>query len=401
MTWAVRTEGLGKTYRIRVPGADGALRWVERDALRSVDMEVAPGEVLGVIGRNGAGKSTLLKILSRITTPTRGRALVRGRVASLLEVGTGMHPEMTGRENVSLNGAILGMTAAEIRSRFDEIVAFSGVGDYLDTPLKHYSSGMRLRLAFSVAAFLSAEVLIVDEVLAVGDAEFQKRCVGAMRSGMAGGRTALFVSHNMLAVRSVCSRCVWLKDGGIHRDGPAEDVTAAYLEEFTAVRLERTFDPPAADADAAFLGARVIPPGGGSVGVETGCSVEVTFRSPRPGARLHVTVHVLAEDGVCVLSSASLPVDGEGAPPLAVGDHEARVELPAWLLNAGSYTVTLFLVEDGTRVLRHEEHALAFAVRDSVTDRAAWYGRWPGVVRPRLRWDVRPLDARRAGGPPR
>src|SRR5215468_3971739 len=198
-------------------------------ALRDVNFEVKSGEVLGIIGRNGAGKSTLLKILSRITEPDRGRAILRGRVASLLEVGTGFHPELTGRENIYLNGAILGMTRAEIARKFDEIVAFAEVERFFDTPVKRYSSGMYVRLAFSVAAHLEPEILVVDEVLAVGDAEFQKKCLGKMGEVAEGGRTVLFVSHNMSAVSHLCTRCVLLQDGHVGADGDVGSVIAKYM----------------------------------------------------------------------------------------------------------------------------------------------------------------------------
>src|ERR1700720_1398949 len=198
-------------------------------ALRDVSFEVQQGEALGIIGRNGAGKSTLLKILSRITEPTAGRISLRGRVASLLEVGTGFHPELTGRENIFLNGAILGMTQREIRNKFDEIVAFAEVKKFLDTPVKYYSSGMYVRLAFAVAAHLEPEILIVDEVLAVGDAEFQKKCLCHMGEVAKGGRTVLFVSHNMVAIRNLCSRGIWLDYGQVVADGTADEVVRTYL----------------------------------------------------------------------------------------------------------------------------------------------------------------------------
>jgi lipopolysaccharide transport system ATP-binding protein len=203
-------------------------------ALRDVSFDVAAGEVVGILGRNGAGKSTLLKLLSRITEPTSGRAILRGRVASLLEVGTGFHPDLTGRENVFLNGAILGMKEAEIKARFDEIVDFSEIAQFIDTPVKRYSSGMYTRLAFAVAAHLEAEVLLVDEVLAVGDTAFQKKCMSKM-SGMAQtGRTVLFVSHNLVAMEQLCGRCVYIADGGVREIGPSREVIARYQQDFLA-----------------------------------------------------------------------------------------------------------------------------------------------------------------------
>jgi lipopolysaccharide transport system ATP-binding protein len=200
-------------------------------ALQDINFSVKQGEVLGIIGRNGAGKSTLLKILSKVTSPTKGNIKVKGRIASLLEVGTGFHPELTGRENIFLNGAILGMTKSEIRSKFDEIVAFSGVEKYIDTPVKRYSSGMYVRLAFAVAAHLEPEILIVDEVLAVGDAEFQKKCLGKMKDVSGEGRTVLFVSHNMAAVKSLCERSVFLENGKITFDSYTTDVIARYFKK--------------------------------------------------------------------------------------------------------------------------------------------------------------------------
>lgn len=259
----IRAEGLGKRYLIGHQSAEREQYTVLRDvvgrslkglgrsavdmvrgrqiiagdeieafwALKDVSFEVKRGEVLGIIGRNGAGKSTLLKILSRITEPTEGRVTIDGRVASLLEVGTGFHPELTGRENIFLNGAILGMTRAEIRRKFDEIVAFAGVEKFLDTPVKRYSSGMYVRLAFSVAAHLEPEILVVDEVLAVGDAEFQKKCLGKMKDVSGHGRTVLFVSHNMAAVQSLCSRALILQSGTVAKDGTTSEAVSTYFNE--------------------------------------------------------------------------------------------------------------------------------------------------------------------------
>jgi lipopolysaccharide transport system ATP-binding protein len=255
MTTAIAIENLGKRYSIGHKRANGdglrhaieravrePLAWLQSRrqekvtsqdfwALRDVSFQINSGEVVGIIGRNGAGKSTLLKILSRITIPTEGRIRIDGRVASLLEVGTGFHQELTGRENIFLNGAILGMTRAEIIRKFDEIVAFSEIEEFLDTPVKRYSSGMYVRLAFAVAAHLEPEILIVDEVLAVGDAAFQKKCLGKMGTFAQSGRTVLFVSHNMEAVRSLCQRGIWMKSGRLHRDGHVNEVVDAYFDD--------------------------------------------------------------------------------------------------------------------------------------------------------------------------
>src|ERR1051325_1042983 len=246
----IKVEGLGKRYRIGTPGPvslrDAIARAVRAPlrtlqakngsakntiwALRDVNFEVAAGEVVGVIGRNGAGKSTLLKILSRITKPTEGRVALKGRVGSLLEVGTGFHSELTGRENVFLNGAVLGMTRREIERKFDEIVAFAETEAFLDTPVKHYASGMIVRLAFAVAAHLEPEIMIIDEVLAVGDFAFQKKCLGKMNEVAKHGRTVLFVSHDISAVNALCQRVILLHEGSILKSGPTEEVTRYYLD---------------------------------------------------------------------------------------------------------------------------------------------------------------------------
>lgn len=228
--------GLSRLLR-REKRAAPACKW----ALDGVSLQIEPGEVVGLIGRNGAGKSTLLKVLSRITYPTSGRVDVRGRVGSLLEVGTGFHDELTGRENVYMNGSILGMTRREIDAAMDQIVEFADIGEFLDTPIKRYSSGMRMRLGFSVAAHLSTDVLFVDEVLAVGDAGFQKKCLGTMRELGQGGRTLVFVSHNMAAIENLCRRTIWIADGRVQQDGPTNEVIRAYLNSFGAAD-EQTLD---------------------------------------------------------------------------------------------------------------------------------------------------------------
>ena len=260
---AIRVTGLGKRYRLRHEFQAGRYRTLREDllqrpsrlwasargagreefwALKEVSFEIMPGEVIGVIGRNGAGKSTLLKILSRITPPTVGEVELLGRVGSLLEVGTGFHPELTGRENIFLSGAILGMRRLEIRRRFDEIVAFAGVEQFLDTPCKHYSSGMYLRLGFAVAAHLDAEILVVDEVLAVGDAEFQRKCLGKMGEVASGGRTVLFVSHNLAALRAHCRSCFWLDKGWLRMMGNTEEVLELYYRNAADVTSLETID---------------------------------------------------------------------------------------------------------------------------------------------------------------
>ena len=290
-------------------------------ALKDVSLGIDQGEVVGIIGRNGAGKSTLLKILSRITVPTKGRICITGRTASLLEVGTGFHQELTGRENIFLNGAILGMTRAEIIRKFDEIVAFSEVEEFLDTPVKRYSSGMYVRLAFAVAAHLDPEILIVDEVLAVGDAAFQRKCLGKMGSFAQSGRTVLFVSHNMEAVRSLCQRAVWLQGGRVYRDGKAGEIVEAY---FDGVSNEGTFSCTNSDygltiekivlRDRRGIESSQFHPGEDLV-------VEVIYKAERRIERPVLALGVLGVNGSCFTSNMLLdghrPAVLEGAGRIA------------------------------------------------------------------------------------
>lgn len=297
---AVLVEGLSKRYRIGAVHKDyatlrdrlaGLVRRGQRAetreiwALNDINLEVPRGEALGLIGHNGAGKSTLLKILSRITEPTRGRAILHGRVASLLEVGTGFHPELTGRENIFLNGAILGMTRAEIRRNFDAIVAFSEVEKFLDTPVKHYSSGMYVRLAFAVAAHLTPEILLVDEVLAVGDIEFQRRCLGRMDEVARSGRTVVFVSHNLDSIERLCTRAVLLRDGGIAKSGPSHEVIAYYVSyrtSGTATDL-RNFPDREGTGRARIVGLDLI--------AEDGEVIDVAEFGASFGIRIHYEAH--------------------------------------------------------------------------------------------------------------
>ena len=306
-------------------------------ALRDVSFEIKRGEVMGVIGRNGAGKSTLLKVLSRITEPTEGRVEIKGRVASLLEVGTGFHPELTGRENIYLNGAVLGMTHAEIRRKFDEIVDFAEVEKFLDTPVKRYSSGMYVRLAFAVAAHLEPEILIVDEVLAVGDAEFQKKCLGKMGEVAGHGRTVLFVSHNMAAVQTLCPRSLWLSRGGLQHDGETGAVIAAYIEQGSAARRA----PGAVQIQQGLTLERVdITP----ATVESGGAARLTFEfsGTERGSLHECTVLICTPRGDRV---ALIDAREGGGLPLAFDKDRFRItaDIAALPLVEGTYTVGLSL----------------------------------------------------------
>ncbi len=312
-------------------------------ALRDVSFQVQRGEVLGIIGRNGAGKSTLLKILSRITTPTRGQVRVKGRIASLLEVGTGFHPELTGRENIYLNGAILGMGRAEIGRKFDEIVAFAEIDKFIDTPVKRYSSGMYVRLAFAVAAHLEPEILLVDEVLAVGDAAFQKKCLGKMGEVAGEGRTVLLVSHNMGSIRELCPRCLWIDEGRIRETGPTAVVIGHYLR--TADKSEGkgvcTFAPD--EAKEFQLLAAVLRDRDGRCTHDFSCdhvvSIEMLCQVRRPVPGLYGYLLLSRTDGTRVLEADSFDVLPNGLDGLPVGMHLVRFDIPDRSLGPGEYVV--------------------------------------------------------------
>jgi lipopolysaccharide transport system ATP-binding protein len=308
-------------------------------ALKDVSFEVQQGEVLGIIGRNGAGKSTLLKILSRITEPTEGRVTLRGRVASLLEVGTGFHPELTGRENIYLNGAILGMTRAEIRRRFDEIVAFAEVEKFLDTPVKRYSSGMYVRLAFAIAAHLEPEILIVDEVLAVGDIEFQKKCLGRMSEVAGAGRTVLFVSHNMPAVEALCARSMRLADGTLMEDGNTAAVIAGYLKDRSA-RTNSMLAAPKKVTEGLVLESVLLSPPIVRSGDPLG--IRIDFRANAPGHIKECALLLHSLGGLCI---GVVDLRHSGYVPLRYGAESFSfvVEIADVPLVEGDFTIGLYL----------------------------------------------------------
>ena len=303
-------------------------------ALRDVNFEIRRGDVVGVIGRNGAGKSTLLKILSRITEPTEGRVTIKGRVASLLEVGTGFHPELTGRENIYLNGAILGMTHAEIRRKFDEIVAFAEVERFLDTPVKRFSSGMYVRLAFAVAAHLEPEILVVDEVLAVGDAEFQKKCLGKIGEVAGHGRTVLFVSHNMSSVQGLCSRGLLLDRGALVFDGATNETVATYLEGLQS--LARQQNAPV-DNVLTLVGTSAC-----ASAIDRSARVTLHFRAADGGTvmRFQVILHDYRRIRVAVLDSFDM---GAGAIPFRTGDFTVNVDIDHMPLLDGRYGLDIWM----------------------------------------------------------
>jgi ABC-type polysaccharide/polyol phosphate transport system ATPase subunit len=346
----VQVEAVSKRYRLgerattareALPAALGRLVRRPPDArelwsLRDVTFRVGDGEPLGIVGANGAGKSTILKVLAGITSPTIGVVRTRGRVAALLEVGTGFHPELTGRENVFLNGAILGMSRRDIASRYDAIVDFAGVARFLDTPVKRYSSGMYLRLAFAVAAHLEPDVLVVDEVLAVGDAAFQRRCIGQMAKATDEGRTVVFVSHDLEVVRRLCPRCLWLDEGRVRTDGPTGDVVRRYLESIAPSSDGRA--PAWRAGPLTVRGVEIRPrdPGRGRVLLrDEPLRIEVSFWLDEVVPGLDLSVYVTTSTGVRVLDQALSDRSGDR---LAPGVYRAVLDVPP-LLNVGEYTV--------------------------------------------------------------
>ena len=363
-------------------------------ALEDVSFEVGRGELVGIIGRNGAGKSTLLKILSRITEPTTGYADIHGRVASLLEVGTGFHAELTGRENIYLNGGILGMKKAEITRKFDEIVAFAEVEKFIDTPVKRYSSGMELRLAFAVAAHLEPEILLVDEVLAVGDARFQKKCLSKMEDVGQHGRTVLFVSHNMPAVTRLCKRCLLLEGGRLAKDGPSHEVVGAYLHSEAGTTASREWPDPQDAPAGEFVRLRAVkvrdPEGRVSeaVDIRKPVSVEMTFEVERDGAVLLPFFLFYNEEGVLAFAVNDLDPEWRGRPRPA-GEYRSSVRIPGNLLAEGTLFVGAGVSSEGNTLQFYEGEAVAFHIIDSLdgdSARGDFAGTMTGVVRPMLEW---------------
>jgi len=429
---AIRVEALGKRYRIGRRARYKALRDVIARAaaapariartlvgsapapspeetiwaLRGVSFEVRHGEVVGIIGRNGAGKSTLLKILSRITVPTEGRAEITGRIGSLLEVGTGFHQELTGRENIFLNGAILGMRRAEIARKFDEIVAFAGVEKFVDTQVKHYSSGMYLRLAFSVAAHLDPEILLVDEVLAVGDAAFQRKCLDKMQDVGRHGRTVLFVSHNMPAIARLCERTIMLDAGGVKLDGPSHRVVAAYLSSDVGTTAAREWRDPATapgDQTAKLRAVRVRAPDGtvtDAIDIRRPVGIEMDFDVCEPGWTFAANFDFYNEEGLLLFGA--IETDPEWRNRVREpGRYTVTAWVPGNLLSEGTIIVDAeLLTTHPTAQHFFERQAVAFHVVDSMEGdgaRGDWGGSMPGVIRPLLRWSTHAASGSEAG----
>lgn len=416
---AIRVEGLGKQYRIGGQtrqryrtlrdSISRAFSWPARMlrgelagnaetiwALRDVSFELAQGQVLGVIGRNGAGKSTLLKILSRVTEPTEGVAQVTGRVGSLLEVGTGFHPELTGRENIYLNGAVLGMKRNEITTKFDEIVDFAGVAQFIDTPVKRYSSGMYLRLAFSVAAHLEPEILVVDEVLAVGDAEFQRKCLGKMSDVAEAGRTVLFVSHNMSAILRLTEQALVLDKGRVVYRAPTREAVDYYMASGFSQSGERIWEPeevPASAAPFKPIALRVRDPRGkvaDTVLSKEPLDVEVEYELDAPVQGLRVGVYLLTIRGEVVFTSFDTddPAQYERFATRPAGRYRSRTKIPPNWLNEGQYVLGLNASAYRVRRFFQDERALAFNVDAMGAPGMQWPEPRQGPIRPQLDWVI-------------
>ena len=430
MTTAISVKNLGKQYKIgaaqqkfqynmfrdvimdtlmtpvrvfralRGQGMRGATNTSLIWALNDVSFDLEEGKVLGIVGRNGAGKSTLLKILSRVTEPTTGTVSVRGRVGSLLEVGTGFHPELTGRENIYMNGAILGMKSAEIDRKFDEIVDFSEVGQFIDTPVKRYSSGMYLRLAFAVAAHLEPEILVVDEVLAVGDAEFQRKCLGKMGDVAQQGRTVLFVSHNMSAILRLTQEAIVLKKGQLIKRAPTAEAVDYYLSSGQAESGERIWgveDVPVTSAPFKPVAIRIKDRGGKVVDTVRSTepvTVEWEYQLDAPVTGLRVGMYLSSMRGEYIFTSFDTDdaVQFEQFGARKAGRYISRCHIPADFFNEGRYSLGVNASSFGVRRYFMDENALSFNVDISGAPGTQWPEVRQGPVRPRLDWKIEKID---------
>ncbi|MEX0874335.1 MAG: ABC transporter ATP-binding protein [Actinomycetota bacterium] len=421
---AIRADHLGKRFRIGesdpygtlreslMKGVMAPLRWMRRErspnkigadmhvwAVRDASFEIKEGEVVGLIGRNGAGKTTLLKLLSEITEPTEGQAQVRGTLSSLLEVGTGFHPELTGRENVQLNGAILGMGRSQIKRKFDEIVEFAGVARFIDTPIKRYSTGMQVRLAFAVAAHLESDILLVDEVLAVGDLEFQRKCMGRMEEASSMGRTVLFVSHSVASILRLCPRVILLDRGGIVEDGKAANVVKTYLDSGFGTSAHREWSAETAPGDevARLLSVRVLDDSGAvaeDLDIHRPVDIEVTYRlfTPATGTSPTVTLKFTNDEGTVVFASTDMVRTDWYSKPRMPGVIRSTCRIPGNLLAEGQVFVELILASTNPAAIHWmESDVVAFHVQDATSGegvRGPMVMDWPGIVRPMLDWRI-------------
>ena len=402
---AISIQGLSKKFEIGKK-ADGSLRGTLAKmfnatrkgedfwALKNVSFDINKGEVVGIIGKNGAGKSTILKILSQITGPTEGRIEINGRVASLLEVGTGFHPELTGRENIYLNGTILGMSRKEVKAKFDEIVAFSGVEKFIDTAVKHYSSGMYVRLAFAVAAHLEPEILIIDEVLAVGDASFQKKCLGKMEEVANQGRTVIFVSHDMGAVASLCNRGILLEKGEVKMNAGIQEVIDEYMgynsSQSLAQKSYETEKPEETDGKIRFNYIKLIDSDRNSISsfyVDQSAAVEISFTVLEKGTRPVPNIHLKDVRGTAVFTAVDSNDPNRFSEP---GSYKSTVWIPANFMNDGVFTVGVAISTlDPVEVHVADYNAIVFETIDKLDtpNRNGYTGKLKGMIRPTLDWE--------------
>ncbi|MDZ4758701.1 MAG: ABC transporter ATP-binding protein [Bacteroidota bacterium] len=357
-------------------------------SLRDINFEIAQGDAVGIIGRNGAGKSTLLKLLSRVTSPTTGSIKIKGRVASLLEVGTGFHPELTGRENIFLNGAILGMRKKEISRKLDEIIAFSGVERYIDTPVKRYSSGMYVRLAFAVAAHLESEIMIVDEVLAVGDAEFQKKCLGKMGEVSKGqGRTVLFVSHNMAAVKSLCTSAIVLENGKVKINSSTETAIGTYLNGDSGTLNKVTFSEAHQQKDFRIHEISVNPIGKTSddpLNEFQEIELNTILTVFNDEETLHLTYVLNNEYGEALFTFTH----ANSGLKLRNGMNKIKCTFPEGFLNVGTYYLALYIIRNSKEAAYIEKDIMIFSVQEGQRKLGSWMGKEPGFIKPKFNWSI-------------
>ncbi|ASB50949.1 ABC transporter ATP-binding protein [Alkalitalea saponilacus] len=358
-------------------------------ALNDINLEVQQGEVLGIIGKNGAGKSTLLKLLSRVTSPTTGTIQVKGRMASLLEVGTGFHPEMTGRENIYMNGTIMGMRKWEIARKLDEIVEFAGVAKYLDTPTKRYSSGMTVRLGFAIAAHLEPEILVVDEVLAVGDAEFQKKAIGKMQEvSSEGGRTVLFVSHNMASVKTLCTKGIILENGFKTLETDIDSCVGRYLKGDNDLTNHRKWTEPVIknhDFELLEIGIRAKGKDyADNMRIDEELEFTATFKQHNPGVNINITLHIKDEQGTKLFSTGSSNVDNESFK--TKGIIQVKGYFPANFFNWGNFYIDVYVVENRKRAIIIENDLISFTLVNKEMPIGVWMGKEPGSIKPQFNW---------------
>lgn len=396
---AIKLENVSKKYSIGKE-KDGSLRGTlggmfskksasteDFWALKDVSFDIQKGDVVGIIGKNGAGKSTLLKILSQITKPTEGRIEINGRVASLLEVGTGFHPELTGRENVFLNGTILGMTRKEVAAKFDEIVAFSGVEKFIDTPVKRYSSGMYVRLAFAVAAHLEPEILIIDEVLAVGDAEFQKKCLGKMKDVAGEGRTVIFVSHNMAAVKALCNKGIVMEKGVVKFQGTQIEASAYYFSNTITKAFymhDGTVENTIGNENIRITRFEVKPRKGNVLSIYSGIDFEIDFNNYLENKNIDITFEVLDNEGGVVFHNGVIITKNKDS---ISGNYVITAGLPNQLLNAGKYSINLIFGENQHFLLLKVEDLVQFEVMHESS--GSNNSKVPGVIFPELNFHIK------------